>query len=249
MGHKTLIGDTTYDIKGGRTLIGGTNYDIKKGRTYIGSTSYDISFGTPLGELAVGTSVYMNVNAVREEWIIVHQGKPSGYDDTGYGTWCLLKDIYSNVNRGTQTYYFFSPEGIIAFEKGCAHDVYLTGTFFPLMDANIQSIIKTVNVPDIDFNNKTAARKIFLPHWNELSTTPLTYFEDNSDSRRIAYYNGRASYWSLRNKLVNSSNDTFQPLVWSTGAKQTTNILTSGIRPLVVLPDDAIIDENFNVVA
>ena len=45
MGHKTLIGGTAYDIKGGKTLINGTAYDIKKGVTLIGGTGYDISFG------------------------------------------------------------------------------------------------------------------------------------------------------------------------------------------------------------
>ena len=44
MGHKTLIGGTAYDIKGGKTLINGTAYDIKKGVTLIGGTGYNISF-------------------------------------------------------------------------------------------------------------------------------------------------------------------------------------------------------------
>lgn len=49
MGHKTLIGGTAYDIKGGKTLIDGTAYDIKKGVTLIGGTGYDISFqGEPV---------------------------------------------------------------------------------------------------------------------------------------------------------------------------------------------------------
>lgn len=49
MGHKTLIGGTAYDIKGGKTLINGTGYDIKKGVTLIGGTGYDISFhGEPV---------------------------------------------------------------------------------------------------------------------------------------------------------------------------------------------------------
>ena len=29
MAHKTLIGGTAYEIKGGRTLVGGTGYDVK----------------------------------------------------------------------------------------------------------------------------------------------------------------------------------------------------------------------------
>lgn len=44
MGHKTLIGGTAYEIKGGKTLIGGTAYDIKGGKTLIGGTGFDISF-------------------------------------------------------------------------------------------------------------------------------------------------------------------------------------------------------------
>lgn len=44
MAHKTLIGGTGYEIKGGRTLIGGTGYDIKSGRTLVGGTGYDIKF-------------------------------------------------------------------------------------------------------------------------------------------------------------------------------------------------------------
>lgn len=48
MAHKTLIGGTAYEIKGGRTLVGGTGYDIKGGRTLVGGTAYDVSFGEPV---------------------------------------------------------------------------------------------------------------------------------------------------------------------------------------------------------
>lgn len=47
MGHKTLIGGTAYEIKGGKTLIGGTAYDIKGGKTLIGGTGYNITFAPP----------------------------------------------------------------------------------------------------------------------------------------------------------------------------------------------------------
>lgn len=48
MAHKTLIGGTAYEIKGGRTLIGGTGYDVKSGRTLVGGTGYDVSFARSL---------------------------------------------------------------------------------------------------------------------------------------------------------------------------------------------------------
>ena len=48
MAHKTLIGGTAYDTKGGKCLVGGTGYSIKKGRTLVGGTGYDVSFAAPV---------------------------------------------------------------------------------------------------------------------------------------------------------------------------------------------------------
>ena len=45
MAHKTLIGGTAYEIKGGRILAGGTAYSVAGGRTIVNGTGYDISFG------------------------------------------------------------------------------------------------------------------------------------------------------------------------------------------------------------
>ena len=161
MAHKTLINGTSYDIKSGRTLIGGTGYDIKKGRTLIGGTGYDISFGTPVGELAVGSSVYMNVGGVRKEWLVVHQGNltPAYYDDTCNGTWLLLKDIYAliefayktNDEAGGYRYYY-------EYSKV---DNYLRNTFFPLLEPHIQSLIKQINLPLI---SRASATYLSLIH-------------------------------------------------------------------------------------
>lgn len=56
--------------------------------------------GEPLvlaSSLAVGSSVYCNVNGTKTEFIIVHQSKPSSlYDDSCNGTWLLMKDIYED---------------------------------------------------------------------------------------------------------------------------------------------------------
>lgn len=45
MAHKTLIGGTAYEIKGGRDLIGGTGYAKKKGKTLVNGTAYEVAFG------------------------------------------------------------------------------------------------------------------------------------------------------------------------------------------------------------
>ena len=48
MAHKTLIGGTAYEIKGGKTLVDGTAYSIKSGKTLVGGTVYEVGFGSDL---------------------------------------------------------------------------------------------------------------------------------------------------------------------------------------------------------
>lgn len=43
--HKTLVGGTSYTVKGGKCMVNGTVYNILKGRTLIDGTGYDITFG------------------------------------------------------------------------------------------------------------------------------------------------------------------------------------------------------------
>lgn len=44
MAHKTLVGGTAYEIKGGKTLVNGTAYSIKNGKTLVGGTVYEVGF-------------------------------------------------------------------------------------------------------------------------------------------------------------------------------------------------------------
>lgn len=59
MAHKTLVGGTAYEIKGGRTLAGGTGYSIRKGRTLVGGTGYDISFKPSICTITFGDLDYI----------------------------------------------------------------------------------------------------------------------------------------------------------------------------------------------
>lgn len=45
MAHKTLVGGTAYENKGGRGLVDGTVYSILKGRALVDGTGYDVAFG------------------------------------------------------------------------------------------------------------------------------------------------------------------------------------------------------------
>lgn len=259
MGHKTLIGGTAYDIKGGKTLIGGTGYDIKKGRTLIGGTGYDISFGTPLGELAVKTSVYMNVDGVRTEWKVAHQGIPDAtiYDDSCNGTWLLMKDIYEEREWASSSVYY---------ANSSTHS-YLNETFLGLLDSNIQAAVKQVNLPCfiVEYGKRyisPLSTKIFLLSGYECGWTTsddgnfpvegakLSCFDSSSsgNSGRIAYYNGTATGWWLRSRYTN----TLYTLTWYvTSNGGCSNVLyskTKGVRPALVLdPEETLVDGDFNI--
>lgn len=262
--HKTLIDGTGYKIKSGRVLIAGTGYDIKKGRTLIGGTGYDISFGTPVGELAVGTSVYMNVGGVRTEFIVAHQGNPDAtiYDASCNGTWVLAKNIYGDhVWDNTDNDY-----------KNSEIHAYLNNTFLGLLDSNIQRKIRQVKIPYVNGNGYTddvstgangLSAKIFLLSYYEVgfNDSPsslqwvdgakLDYFLSgtgtSANERRVAYYNGRAITWAIRSPDRYSSTDIYSPHSdgdWYLGSVT----LKYGIRPSWVLPfDDAKFDDNFNI--
>lgn len=44
MSHKTTIGGTAYEVKGGKCLVDGTAYSVQKGRTLVDGTGKDILF-------------------------------------------------------------------------------------------------------------------------------------------------------------------------------------------------------------
>lgn len=272
MAHKTLINGTSYDIKSGRTLIGGTGYDIKKGRTLIGGTGYDISFGTPIGELAVGTSVFMNVNGVRTEFIVVHQGNPDSslYDASCNGTWVLMKDVYAKVDVGVDYYY----------HTGKTND-YLNNTFLKLLDNGVQTAIKQVKIPYTTWGytgtyygnviHKTGnglSTKIFAPAAGEVSNNfdgagdgaTLDYFANDSANttscqNRVAYLNGAACNWKLRTPELSGSGSQVNTLsstryIWENGQLNSSNyIRTYGMRPQFIFPFEVLNDDDFNIIA
>ena len=95
--HKTLVDNVGWAITAGRCLVDSVGYSIKKGRTLVDGVGYDVAFGNGFTSenIEVGSSVFANVNGVRTEFLVVHQGLPSSmYDASCDGTWLLMKDIY-----------------------------------------------------------------------------------------------------------------------------------------------------------
>jgi hypothetical protein len=81
MAHKTLIGGTAYEIKGGKTLVNGTVYEVKGGKTLVGGTTYSIPFSNftlvhDFGNVAVVDWSYGDEAYFSMLWMSV----PNGYE-------------------------------------------------------------------------------------------------------------------------------------------------------------------------
>lgn len=259
--HKTLIGGTGYEIKGGRTLVGGTGYDISKGRTLVDGTGYDIAFNMPITDLSVGDSVFLRENGVLVEYLIVNKGIPSGsalYDSSCDGIWLLRKDIHSNQQ-------FSSASKWGGYSSSLMH-TYLNATFLNLFDSDTQAKIMTVKIPYVNASGaiRTGANgvstKIFLLSCYEIGLTTsiksyvpanegarLSFFNAvETDSKRIAYLDGAADYWFLRSPNTNTG------YVWtvntSGGVTTFTPNTSKGIRPALVISSDAIISASHEII-
>lgn len=258
MAHKTLIGGTAYDVKSGRALISGTGYDIKKGRTLIDGTGYDIKFGVPVGELAVGTSVYMNVGGVRKEFIIVHQGNPNPaiYDASCNGTWLMIKDIYDTSESGFTTTTSFDPK--YSTSKAFQH---LNETVLQAFEPSIQKDIRQVNIPVYASNVSNLTAKIFhlsckeigYSGYSPLEGDKLDYFEntdygEDASATRIAYYEGSASTWELRSMYW--TNDTRLPFKVNTNGTiyKSNYALQWKNRFALIMAVTQLIDSDFNII-
>lgn len=216
-----------------------------------------------IGTLAVGSSVYLNVGGVRKEFLVAHQGLPSSmYDASCNGTWLLMKDIYENR--------VWQSENINKYESSDIHS-YLNSTFLNLFDNNIRDAIKQVKLPyrmnggsgGVDQSGANGLPcKVFLLSGYEVGWTnddnsffpvdgaKLAYFNSGTDTsannKRIAHLNGSAAYWWLRSPSINSTNSVWRVL--SAGDYRGLGAASSiGIRPALVLPSDALVDDSGNV--
>lgn len=218
-----------------------------------------------IGNLAVGSTVKLNVNGTATDFIIVHQGNPdaSMYDSSCNGTWLLMKDCYGSVawNKGD-----FNND----YQNSNMH-AYLNGTFLGLLDSNVQGAIKQVKIPYVNGNGYDGSvasgadglsTKIFLLSGYEVGWTKsdsdllfpvgakLDYFiagnTTDAKNKRIAYVNGTAVVWPLRCIPVN--NTQYSTGVWINGDYVSlSNVPVNNshpIRPAFILPSSLAYDNN-----
>lgn len=250
MAHKTKINGVSYTVNGGKALVDGTTYTIANGQTLREGTAYHIGFGVPISTLAVGDSVYFQVNGVSTEFIIVHMGLPNGriYDASCDGVWVLMKDIYEN--RAFDAIQ-------LVYASSAIHE-YLNSTFLGLLGASVQAGIKEVKIPhvygsSVKKGSNGLSAKVFLLSVIELGASDsvsnivaqegynLDYFR-GADSffnydKRVANLNGVPAPWWTRSPLKTMIGN-----VWNIkeDGGRTTNHYTSslGVRPAFILPTD-----------
>ena len=214
-----------------------------------------------LSSKAIGSTIKLKVNGSAKDFIVVHQGKPSSvYDDSCNGTWLLMKDIYESRQ--------WHSSNTNDYANSTIHS-YLNSTFLAMFDSNIQKAIKQVKLPyrkgsgtstTVTSGSNGLSAKIFLLSATETSFSfsympsgegaELAYFkgcaDNSSDSKRVAYLNGSATYWWLRSPYcslfsnalcVNSSGD------W--GNNFCSN--SYGIRPALILPSTLLVSDDGTV--
>lgn len=228
---------------------------------------------TTLGAKSVGDSVYLNVNGVKTEFIVIHQGKPSddflsdsddkvydevSYDDSCNGTWLLMKDIYSFTNWTDGSYSAY---------EGSKFNDYLNNTFYGLLDSAVKSKVKQAKIPVRPGDtNPLPVRCFLLSAWEAgggktmtnysnyyLDGSRLTYFSYGYPgytykSGLIAYYNGEATNWAFRSYYKGSSSS--GPICYARydGVSTTTSRDASlGIRPAMVMDTSTVINDDGSV--
>ena len=215
-----------------------------------------------LSSKAIGSTIKLKVNGSAKDFIVVHQGKPSSvYDDSCNGTWLLMKDIYENRQ--------WHSSNTNDYANSTIHS-YLNSTFLNLFESNIKNAIKQVKLPyrkgsgtstTVTSGSNGLSAKIFLLSATETSFSfssympsgegaELAYFkgcaDNSSDSKRVAYLNGSATYWWLRSPYCDSFS--LALYVRSDGDWYGYYCTYScGIRPALILPSTLLVSDDGTV--
>lgn len=215
-----------------------------------------------LSSKAIGSTIKLKVNGSVKDFIVVHQGKPSSvYDDSCNGTWLLMKDIYENRQ--------WHSSNTNDYANSTIHS-YLNSTFLNLFESNIKNAIKQVKLPyrkgsgtstTVTSGSNGLSAKIFLLSATETSFSfssmpsgegaELAYFkgcaDNSSDSKRVAYLNGAATYWWLRSPVCSNSSN-YALYVYSDGDWNFNGCSSSrGIRPALILPSTLLVSDDGTV--
>ncbi|WRS27216.1 DUF6273 domain-containing protein [Oscillospiraceae bacterium MB08-C2-2] len=195
---------------------------------------------------AVGNIVKLRENGALADYIIVHQGLPSGaYDGSCSGAWLLRKDILE-IRQ-------FNDTAVDNYSTSTIHN-YLNSVFLNTLD--VKNSVKQVKIPYRHGGYGTYVRdganglpcKAFLLSLYEVGETfggsegfakegtNLAFFQGNNT--RIAYYNGNASDWWIRTPATNTTGEKSPMKVRADGVAYGWRFASyaEGIRPALIVP-------------
>lgn len=235
--------------------VGGQARQVKK--MYVGvdgQARIVYQSGKPLGNKPVGEKVFFDVNNIRTEWIIVHQGLPGDmYDASCFGTWLLC-----NSTRFTGSYKS-SGTGYANSDS----QIYLEDTFFRMINADIKPLIKRVRIPymgtesfPMEEDRKEGAdglaAKVFPLSITELNGAldgayeegaALSYFRTEATARR----KWSRPYWT-RTPTSGGWTPSKAAYVTADGAFKSVSAKSSySYRPALVLPQEVLVSDDGNV--
>lgn len=234
------------------------------------SVAANVMFAVPISELLEGQSIWLKIDGVEKEFIIINQGIPSNhadYDETANGTWVLAKDIYTNALWGSKS----SSSSALQTYENCTADTTLSNTILPLFER--QDIFKEINLPitavkysflSPSYTHSKITRKIFLLSSEELGATDANINEGAScnyftagttaelEAKRIAYNPSAGANGLWWTRSIYSSSSSYYArryAVNETGGLGYGDCNTRwGIRPALVIKSDTLVDGNGKIV-
>ena len=215
-----------------------------------------------LSTKAVGSIIKLNLNSTPWDIRILHQGNPNPalYDGSCDGTWVCLEKIYS-------TRAWDSSNNDL---KNSNIKAWMNGDFLNMFDPDIRAAIKQVKIPYVNGIGSSAVAsganglscKIFPLSGYEVGFTKndnryfpvdgakLDYFRRGTSAaanqKRIAKYNGSATYWWTRSPNMYSSGN-----VWDVDSDGSCDVWgcgsTCGVRPAFILPSTLSVSDDGTV--
>lgn len=157
MSHKTTIGGTAYEVKGGKCLVNGTVYSIKKGRTLIGGTGYDITFAPPFPKK--GDLITMNLDGTDRQYRVL---KIVDGATVEVMTMWNVSDSLEFDSGNTNTY------------SGKTLDTYLNTTWYNTLSSTAKAAIVPKNINQYQYSHSSSAyNKSTHPSYADYSTKAL----------------------------------------------------------------------------
>lgn len=242
-------------IKGLYVGVDGVARTVKK--AYVGDANGTARLwyqrGTPLGSLAVGSTVKIAVDGTDYTWLVVHQGLPSSkYDESCNGVWLLMLGSYTSM-RFDSAYNRYAESYIHS---------YLNGTFYNLIDAAIRSAIKTVKIPYtyytsdgassgyVHSGSKGLSTKVFILSVSELGCYRAAS-DANAEGTRLAYFqqNGVSSWSGCWTRSSYYSRTDYIYSVTSRSVAETSYSSNRGVSPCMILPPSTLVDDTGHIIA